>query len=201
MAAALGDLIRIIDNQNYISQDMMNVYYYRVTSPTGFTNDGYESILDWFETNILAPVADIQVEQLNHTTLQLVNMTNGIDIVERVENVTGTLTPTTGQLLPSFMSIGFKLIRESLVTRNGYKRYGGLEETAVDGNLITLSTTLTDAIADGLKADVVVGLATLVEPVIVKRPLGSPPVASYLYSSIGDAVVASAPGTQNTRKP
>lgn len=201
MAAALGDLLRIVDNQVYLEESLMNVYYYRVTSLTGFTDDGYESVLDWFEDNVLAAVYPLQASQLLHTTLVLTNMTNGIDFLERVLNTNGEAVFASSALLPSYVSVGFRLVRESLVTRNGYKRYAGIGDAVIDGNQVVLPTTIYEPIQDALAADIVVGLATLAEPVIVKHPVASPPVASYQYSSIGAAVVSQTPGTQNTRKP
>ena len=201
MAAALGDLIRIVDNQTYLNEPLMNVYWYRVTSVTGFTDDGYEAMADWFVDTVVDPVRAIQSDGLLHTTLQVVNMTNGIDFFEENINLPGTIASGTGEDAPSNLSYGFRLIRESLVTRNGYKRFAGVVDGGMDGNDIALNPTDVTAIEDALSADVVIGIATLAEPVIVKHPVGSPPVASYLYSSIGDAVVAAHVGTQNTRKP
>lgn len=200
MAAALGDLLRVIDQQAYLSEEVLNIYYYRVTSVTGFTNDGYASILDWFEENILTPVAAIQNARLNHNKLTIMNLTNGVDLLDRVEDVDGTFTSDEADDLPSYVSQGFRLIREVLTTRNGYKRYSGMCAASQNGNVSNYTGSLRTDIEDGLKADVVVGIVTLAEPVIVKHPIGSPPVASYLYSSVGDAQMSPLMGTQNTRK-
>lgn len=199
MTIVLGDLLRIIDKQEYLGQECLNVYFYRSTSVAPMDNSTYDVILDWFEDNIIQNVRNVQADDLVHTGLQIINMTNGIDFVDRPESVAGSQTVAGSALLPSYVSVGFKLIRESLVTRNGYKRFAGLFDDQVTGNTFNGDPGQIADIETALAADIVEGLATICEPVIVRHPIGSPPVASYTYSSIGAAQLVGV-GTQNTRK-
>lgn len=202
MASVLGDLWQVTDFQLYLEQQVLNVYFYRVTSVTGVNDDGYDDMLDWFETNIITPVRAIQIPALNHFQLEIRNLSNGVDITTRAEDLDGTRSAGSPTPTPSYVSAGFKLIRESLVTRNGYKRYAGISEGDTTGNEFALAgSSLTDDIEAALASDVVLGLVTVAEPVIVHHPIGTPPVTSYTYSSIGDAAVKPTLGSQNTRKP
>jgi len=201
VAAVLGDLLQIVDFQTYLEQQVLNVYYYRVTSVTGFTDDGYESVADWFDDNVVAAVLDIQNAQANHYQIEVRNLSNGIDIFAKSIDEDGTDGAGGADAGASFLTVGFKLVRESLVTRNGYKRFSGINEDNTSENQFFFPTGTQAALETALAADIVVGLATLCEPIIVKRPIGVPPVASYDYSSIGSAQYAGHMGTQNTRKP
>lgn len=199
MAAVLGDLLQITDFQTLLSQQVLNVYYFRVVSLTGFTDDGYPSILDWYEDTILPAVVAVQGTGLVHTRLLIQNLSNGLDFVDR------PLSPTVagtrvGNMMPPFVAWSFRLVRESLATRNGAKRYGGVVEEDVSAGVATadVSDELA-ALAAVLDNDIVVGLATLAEPVIVRRPLEVPVGTSYTYASIGSADYRQV-GSQNTRK-
>jgi len=195
-----GDLIRGIDRQEYLDEEVLNIYFYRYAPVAPATNDVYDVLADFFENNLIPAVAATQADLLTHTNINIVNLSNGIDFLDRPITIRGDLATTSSEALPSYVSIGYMLIRESLVTRNGYKRFAGLPEYVVQGNEYSISSTLTDAIEDQLSTDVFSGLTVIYEPVIVKHPIGSPPVASYQYSSIGDAQLRKL-GTQNTRKP
>jgi len=201
VAALQGDLLQIVDFQTYLDQQVLNVYYYRVQPVGGINDDGYDVVLDWFEDNVVAAVANIQNAQLNHYQLELRNLSNGLDIVVHPIDVDGSAGSGGASAAASFLTVGFKLIRESLVTRNGYKRFSGLDETNTSENQFFFPAGTQAALETALAEDIVSGIITLAEPVIVKRPIGSPPVASYDYSSIGSAQYAGRMGTQNTRKP
>jgi len=202
VASILGDLWQIIDKQLYLEQQVLNVYYYRVTNISGVNDDGYALALDWFEDNVVDIVRPIQVDSLNHYELEIRNLSNGLDIHTKAIDLDGTRTAGSPTPMPSYVSAGFKLIRESLVTRNGYKRIAGISESDTTGNIFALAgSALTDAIEAAFSADMVIGLITIAEPVIVSHPIGTPPVTSYTYSSIGDAAVKATLGSQNTRKP
>jgi hypothetical protein len=197
MAAALGDLIRLTDFQTYLGETVLNVYYYRITEITGVTGDYLEIIHEEWYSKVLAAVLPIQGPTLIHTNREVRNLSNNLDYFMDSFSTPGEFDGDNA--LNSFTSLGFMLVRESLATRNGYKRYAGLSENQVQGNTYNGSLALTDDIAAALAMDLMLGLTILAEPVIVKRPI-IPPVEDYVYSSIGSAQFRGL-GTQNTRKP
>lgn len=195
---ANGDLIQCIDNQEYLGQQILNVYYYRITPPLGIVGTFLSELNDAFETTVLTPVRAIQANVLTHVSREWKNLSNGVDLFVDGTVLAGTRGSGGSTLLPSFVSAGFILRRESLVTRNGYKRIAGLVEEDVTGNTWVGDMGDIADIEAGLAADLVYGLATAAEPIIVKRPI-VPPVSSYDYASIGSASFRGI-GTQNTRK-
>lgn len=200
MAAGLGDLIQFVDNQTYLGETILNVYNYRVTSITGLTGDYLQVLAEEFRDTVIAAVREIQVDVLVHTTLEARNLSNNLDFYELAVNQAGVIAAAADNLQPTFITAGFQLLRESLATRNGYKRFSGLNDLQVEGNELTLDSADVTAIQNALAADIVIGLATVAEPVIVRRPITPPVGTTYTYASIGSATLKGL-GTQNTRKP
>lgn len=198
MAAALGDLIQVIDNQTYLGQQVLNVYYYRVVAPTGLFDGYLNDFNSWFTAAVIDKVVDLQVDELSHVSREWRNMTNGVDLLTDGSVINGSQSVSPAALMPSYVSLGFLLQRESLTTRNGYKRFAGIGDATIEGNTVPLPNASITAVEAALAADIMVGLAAVAEPIIVKRPIQAP-VASYLYSSIGSATFRGV-GTQNTRK-
>lgn len=198
MAASLGDLLQCIDNQVYLGQQVLNVYYYRVVSITELGGAYLSSINDQFTANVLAAVTDLQNSGVEHVSREWKNLTNEVDLFVDGEVFPGTSGSTDATGEPSFVSAGFILRRESLATRNGYKRFCGLTEGQVAGNNYVGDAGVITAIETALAEDLFLGIVDTVEPVIVKRPIPSP-ATSFVYSSIGSSSFRGI-GTQNTRK-
>lgn len=198
MAAEFGDLLQLVDNQSYLGQQVLNVYYYRVTAALGIADPYLNLLNDYWEEHVLAPILAVQVDALTHNSREWRNLSNNTDLFSANEVIPGNVSVSDAVSMPSFASLGFLLRRESLVTRNGYKRFAGLPDDAVSGNAWTGSVPDLTAIELALAADLNIGLLSVAEPVIVKRPIAAP-VASFDYSSIGSAQFRGI-GTQNSRK-
>lgn len=196
MAAVLGDFLRITMRGTLFDQTILNVFYYRVVSITGFSNDGYQAILDEFEANVWDNVRPIISSDYTLLDNAVQNVTNEIDILTQNVNQAGSVLVGS---LPSYVCYTFRLQRETVATRNGYKRFAGVPESLVTGNNYIGSLASLVAVQDGLKADLISGVAGLAEPVIMKRPLPSPVPSSHPYASIGGSDFRGI-GSQNTRK-
>lgn len=198
MVASLGDLLQVIDNQEYLGQQVLNVYYYRITSVAPLADPYFPTLNDWFTDNVLAPVAALQVDGLLHLSREWKNLTNGVDLFVDGDVVPGGQSVSPSLYTPSYVSLGFILRRESLVTRNGYKRIAGIAESLISGNEYVGTGDGIPDIETAFASDIMIGLATVAEPIILKRPIDVP-VESYEYSSIGSASFRGL-GTQNSRK-
>lgn len=198
MAAEQGDLIQVVDNQLYLGQQVLNVYYYRYIPVAPSVSDYLSALNDVFKNVVLTPVRAMQTIYLEHVSREWKNLSNGVDLFVDGTVLAGTRTGDSSEQEPSFVSAGFILRRESLVTRNGYKRIAGLLSEDINGNSWVGGSTITGNIETALASDLNLGIVPALEPIIVKRPI-VPPVESYLYASIGSASFRGV-GTQNTRK-
>lgn len=199
MGLALGDLLQIVDEQEYLGEQVLNVYYYRWFSAPSVDNTPYGAMLTSFRDKVVNVVADLQNEGLEHVRLEIKNLSNGIDFAENIISEFGSYPGATGTYLPSFNALSFKLVRDSLVTRNGAKRIAGLTDGMQNGNEFVGNMDFVDAYRAAILDFLSVGLIDVAAPVIVKRPIEPPVGDDYLYSSIV-AVSFEGLGTQNTRK-
>jgi hypothetical protein len=197
---ALGDLLQVITHQRYLGEDLMNVFYYRWFSAPALDNSIYPELLDDFNEVVIAKVREIQVDGLTYDTVEIKNLSNGVDFAVNPLGFTGLIPAADDAQMPSYVSMGFQLLRDSLVTRNGYKRFAGVIESAVDGNTFVGYNVATAAIEVALADRLHAGLVEVASPIIVKRPILPPVGSDYLYSSVASALFKGL-GTQNTRKP
>lgn len=188
----------MIDNQSYLGQQVLNVYYFRITAALGLFDPYLPDLDSFWESDTLVTVRAIQLDGLLHVSREWRNLTNGTDLFANNTVLNGSIGGAATSYTPSFLSAGFMLQRESLATRNGYKRFAGISEANVSGNSLVGLDTQVINLQNSLAQDLSVGLVPVAEPVIVRRPI-NPPVASYVYSSIGSATFRSV-GTQNSRK-
>lgn len=198
MAAVTGDLIQLVDNQSYLGQQVLNVYYYRIVVITGLDDPYLNDLNTAWATVVLPTILAMQADELLHVSREWRNMSNGVDIFTDTEVIPGDNGVPVGDLLPSYVSAGFMLQRDSLVTRNGYKRFAGLFETLVEGNTFLFEPENIEAVEEALAAVLNIGLIPVAAPVIVKRPIEAP-VEDYEYSGVQSATFRSL-GTQNSRK-
>ena len=198
MGVVTGDLIQCVDNQSYLGQQVLNVYYYRWFSTPVADRSYLEGIADDWETKVLDPVLDLQNDGLSHVSREWRNISNNVDLFVNGEVKYGSNSSTETTRLPSYVSIGFLLQRDSLVSRNGYKRLAGLTDADVSGNKYVGGAPSVAAVEVAFAALLSFSLFDVAAPIIVKRPI-VPPVESYSYSSIISARFRTV-GTQNTRK-
>ena len=198
MSAGLGDFIRVTDKQILDGQTVLNVFFYRVVSITGITDGYLGSLAAWFDLHVTTAIQGVQHAAINHKEMFLENLTNGVDIYTYVYPGDRKGITTSGDVMPSFVTWGFQLMRENRNTRHGYKRFSGVGEVQVSNGQPDIGSTYTDTLATALALDWTEGVYTFAEPVILRHPI-TVPLVSPVYSSIGSARFKGL-GTQNTRK-
>lgn len=206
MAMAIDNILQITDFQRFLGQQVLNVYFYRVLAlpdPEIYPNP-YDAVLTSFESTVVGPLKNNQHTSLMHETIVVKNLSNGIDIREKILNIAGT---ATGDEEPSFTALGIRLVRTTGVTRHGSKRIGGMPESYFIGNTLNLSPGQVTAIEFAMGATLIESgtINDLAQPVIVGRtlvPASDPPeyeLDLLKINVIADAQII-AVTTQNTRK-
>lgn len=197
MAAALNDVIRVTVNQTQNGQLVQNVYHYQVVTLTGLEGPYLEVVRDWMLDEVLPPIVEIQAAALNYDTMLIQNVTNGIDFLEYAWS-----TPYFGaqsvDALPPNSTYTFRLIRETLATRHGYKRFAGVAENMQANGVWTGSASLLTDVEEALAADIqpAPSIVPLLAPVIVRKDAEGVITA---VNNIGSSDFRGI-GTQNTRK-
>lgn len=199
--AAEGDLIQINDFQDYLGQEVLNTYYYRLTLGGASLVTPYTVLASSFANEVDLYLVKMQSALLSHVLIEVRNLSNGLDIYSVPNSYNGLVSATITTTCPSYVALNFKLVRESLATRNGSKRIGGLAETSVSGNAFNFaSPTVKGEILTALATDLHDGPVIIAAPVIVRRPLATPAGLSYVYSNVSAATTTEVLTTQNTRK-
>lgn len=201
MAASLGDYLQFDVLSTYLGQNCHNVYYYKVNSLTGLGGNYLEVLSEWIRDNVIAHVLDLQAESVQYVSITAKNLTNVLDFHVLPLTDNGNVPDSAATLLPSWVCMSFKLNRETLATRNGWKRYPGLQEGQVNGNSVSLTAGDVTQVEDALAADIFLGVVNVAQPVIVKRPLTVPLPATHISSGIGSAQLRAFLGSQGSRKP
>lgn len=200
MAIAEGNLLQIVEKQRQANQVLLNVYFYQITNLVGIPT--YLQVATAFVNHLwTGDRQPLTSNWLSYEVCEIRNMTNMIDVFEHEVNQLGTSTTTDP--LPPNVNTTVKLVRGTLLTRNGYKRYAGIPEgDQANGVLVPARLTAWQTFADKVAA--ITNFSDAGEewsliPVIV----GTDDDGKRDYSimnPIEGAVMSTRLGTQNTRK-
>lgn len=202
MAVAVGDILQITMKTNYLGEQCLNVFFYEMLSFEPLV--GYIDILDQFVALYDTAVHPVQLATAVVDTCEVINLTNGVDIANKLYNGAGDVS---GNQMPSFTAWGFQLYRTTRITRHGWKRVVGVAEEWTVGNAADGTRLAALGTAASFFGSQVTKTGTLDEdfamrPVIVGRTLNAGqyeldlgkinPVQSAAYIRLT---------TQNSRKP
>lgn len=208
MALAAGDYLQVSLIGQALSEPMNNVFHIRVapaSSPVG-----YGTIISWANTliNILKPITNINASWSN---IRIYNMSNDLDFID--QELVGAQGTGGGECMPSFTAWGFKMLRSTLATDPGSKRFGGVPEALVTNGIpgagvATLLNAVSAYIGSEQTVDGGVGDGTsIVQPMIYGAALparttkkGTPlPPRPEVFNPVSGAQFVRVT-TQNTRK-
>lgn len=195
---AIDDVFRIIDFQTLLTEQCLNVYFYRVDAvavPAPTLADIWLN----FTATMMSPVQNIQASQVDHYLIRIENLMNPAEFLDTP--MTGETGLVTGEVNPSFFAWSFLMRRTTKVTRNGGKRFPGVLESWVqNGVFVGVDASITaveEALAAPIEGTFPPANYTLT-PVIVKRnPDGTLDLTSLNVVRAGEF---RGPSTQNTRK-
>lgn len=199
---AAGNRFMLTDVQNYLSQTVLNVYFYLQATGDVQAADGLAAA---FQDTMLPLLVPLQNDELTHTSIQVINIDNADDwftLPLTADNV-GT---STSDGMPPYAVWAFRYNRTTRAVRNGQKRIGGVSEANVSDGVAT-GGAVTDlaALAAAMGAALDDTLGNIFTPRIFHRApaVGTPPVYPPLSDGT-DYPVASVEyvsvSTQNTRK-
>lgn len=193
MAIITSGLYKVTFKQLYISQRIINTFWYESTLGLDDLQDVCSTA---FDTDILPAMKLVQSSSLAYSEIIVDNVTGDLAPV--------SLTPTTsagttlGTPQQSYVAAGFKRVRTTKDTRNGSMRIAGLTEDDTTGNGFEAAyKALLETFADVLEAQIS-DVGGIFDPVIVKsRPLGTEP---WVTNAISSVAVKGQPTSQVSRK-
>lgn len=209
---AVGDVIELVHEQLYLGQTVNNVSYWQ-------SNDAGSSLTAlaaWYETNVVAAVANGQCSELTHVNLRLRNLFLDAETYEEPLTGAGAIACADTEL-PSFVAVSIRFDHVQGGLRPGFKRFAAINEAHISNALLIAGIiTLYDTVGSYFVQPPPVANTGWV-PVIVKRvceipnptPGESPICLKYrLPETQGELItgvptsfeVNPQPTTQNSRK-
>lgn len=189
-------LYMLTDQQAYRSQTVLNVYGYEVVD--GSTPSA-EALCTLFTNVVIDAMTPVQTDDFQHVGIEAFNTTDPSDFFALTYD-TAIGGEVSGDGMPPFVAFSFIINRATRLTRNGWKRIGGVPEAAnEDGATASAYLTLLGTLADAIAQDLVDPEGNVYRPRIVHRTVvAGVPVAytPYPISGVGYKYISS----QNTRK-
>lgn len=159
------ELFEIRVRQEYLGQEMINVYYY--TEDDAGSGVSPASVCSVFNSTVQRDVEAIQQDQVVGIDIRCRKF-GGIN--ETIVDISAQSGVRTGPAMASFNAWGFILNRETIDIRNGAKRYGGVSETDTEGNNpAAIIVDELNTLADTLSMLLDVGGGDDIAPVIFRR--------------------------------
>lgn len=204
--AVPGDILRLKSFGSYLGQSFLNVWFYEVNTVTNGTVNLFRMAQAWgngFGSSVLPSLST----SLSVNRIVIDNLTDGLEFAD-----IGVVLPggAAGDNAPSSLAFGVDLIRTTKITRQGYKRFPGVPEGTVSGNVQSIPAAQVTAIEDFCDASLflqdydTLGNDLLLNHVIVGRTKNAQDVYELDLTKINpvsSAQVRAFVSTQNTRKP
>jgi hypothetical protein len=197
-----AQILEIVDRQVYLAQEVINRYWYRLDSTS--TPD-LTALEVSFENTVLNGVSAVQVAQLTHVDVTIINHSNPESFGTFTSDIDGELVTT--DLLPPFCAVGVRLNRASREIRNGQKRIAGLgENSQIDGIFTSSFITLLVAELGVLNSTLTESIRNYFPVVVRNKPTEADPgidpqdASTWRYSTFTGVTIKNAVTTQNSRK-
>lgn len=164
-----GDIMQVTSKASLFGSACHNVWFF--VADYGALVPSYEAFVEEFKDQTLTPLLAYQGEDYIYSSIEVKNLTNGLDVEEFGYAETGTTESTTETALVAY---SFKLQRTNLLTRSGGKRIGGVPEAAYDNDVISYppeDIAIMEAAVAAILTATEGGAAGTWSPVIIGRTL------------------------------
>lgn len=129
---ATGDIWQVRLAGNYMSVPVNNIFWYEETGNT--TPGAAEKAALAFSSTVATPIATMLHELLVFTQIVATNWTSGLDQEDLTVNIPGNASLQSDPM-PSFVTFSWKLPKSVPLYSSGSKRFAGVSEIYVDGNI------------------------------------------------------------------
>ena len=168
MTISQNTAIRVTVKQNYLGQQVLNVYHY-LADQVVLTPD-LLAFNATFSQNVVQVHAPLQNTSVNFDTLLSEQLNNGLNFLETVLGFTGSVV--AAEPVASFVAVSVKFIPTTRATRPGGKRFPGLVEVDLLSNqLSSAAKAAWDGIMPNFTQTLTDGQGVVWSPVIFKDVL------------------------------
>lgn len=186
-------LFKIFLYGSIAEQETLNRYWYITDSAPAF-EPILSDVADAFGATVLEELVDLVTTGwiAESLLIEKYQIAAPVAVFERLySGINGTLT---GDNMPYFNAVGFKLGVETRETRPGSKRYAGMLEEQQNNNLLTVAAQSAWSVMNAAHiADLVPGVADAIHPVIIRDvvyPFGERtplPITEWVWNPINNS--------------
>jgi hypothetical protein len=195
----LSEIVEIVSvaRQANIVDDILNVFHYRNDDQVGISGADISALLNEWISNVLPGILAFQSDQIVYLEVRGRSVTGVTFASVSLGSTDGDIT---GSALPPYVAYEFIYKRATALTRNGFKRFGGVIEEAIDqgGNVTGAPAAALTAAETTLETTLVDIVGFPYRPIILGRAV--PPTLPLRVGEI-DEIAFQRVTTQNSRKP
>lgn len=170
---AVDDIYQITVHQSYLSQNLINVFYYRVDQDFGGTDAN--DLANEFLADVWAAVRGLQHADANTNRIVVINGMTNSDAVDVALDLDGT--NISGSRLPAFLAVATRSTKGSPGERYSYKRFGGCPNViGADGRWSGAHSEAIVAMTDNLGSDIASSAGTYTPIQLQVQVIGGKPV-------------------------
>lgn len=192
----LFELVTVARQANIVD-DILNVFNYVCDTLDDVSNSTINVLLADFIADVLPGILAFQSDQIVYLEVRG-RQINGVTFGS--QPLGSTDGEISGSALPPYVAYEFIYRRATALTRNGFKRFAGVIEEAIDqgGNVTGAVATALTAAQPILALELTADGVNFFRPIILGDPI--PPATEFRIGEV-DAISFQRVSTQNSRKP
>lgn len=153
--ATVGEIYKLIQKWERSGQIWFNVYHYEVNQVIDSTGLGSEDLIDAFIQDVQPSILALISGFVSVEDYEAQSLTNPVDYMVTIPGSGNAGLVAGVDALPEQWVYTMKCFRPYPPLRNGYKRFGGVAESVVDGDSTAPAfATARDNLANALGADI-----------------------------------------------
>jgi len=190
----LADIYELTDAQMVNGKECVNVYFYRQQQALAIAVTSAQFLAEHFRDQVLPSILGAQHTQVTHIAIRARNLFEPSDQYELLVSVNGTVSLTSNEAMPRFVTSVINLQNDNGLIKAGRKSLAGIGEAYGYWGVITSSTIQSALIQCAIKFKTVLTEGALAvqtyAPVMVKR-VRSGEAGAYQYrlpENLGETV-------------
>lgn len=197
----INDIYVLKHQTQYLGQFMLNQYFYQQLTDDG-DGDAF-GLWEAFNDDILSVWRDTISDEVTTLNVEVFQIADGSDFFSLMPaDRDGTRDITAAALMPSSVAFSYRSNRAGAGTRRSRKRYSGMGEADLQGNVLSTAFEDLTAVIDlgvALGGTVQAPADSIYKPIQVASgwAVNNPPTKRFDITAFEAAVLS----TQNSRKP
>jgi hypothetical protein len=202
LAGSANRFFKVLVRGLHGNQPTLNVFHYRQAVPL---QSSAEDVATAFRFGPLGALATVTNSAQSWQEIEVIDSLDVANFHTLPVTLAGLIT--AAEAVAPFITWSMRLLRSTRDVRSGWKRFSGINEADISGNVLQAAHyAAINAAAPNIAADLVDGVLTLAHCIVRDGPtLGTPTVdpndsTTWYYTDVSGVFVPNRITTQNSRK-